>query len=86
MGGELDATNVMSDVICSVITPVSMDHMSFLGDTIEKIAECKAGIIKPGVDVAAYKDERYSSVLTERAMQAQSDIYYINDEIDFHIL
>lgn len=80
MGGELDATNVMSDVICSVITPVSMDHMSFLGDTIEKIAECKAGIIKPGVDVAAYKDERYSSVLTERAMQAQSDIYYIDDE------
>lgn len=81
MGGELDATNVMSDVICSVITPVSMDHMSFLGDTIEKIAECKAGIIKPGVDVAAYKDERYySSVLTERAMQTQSDIYYIDDE------
>ena len=80
MGGELDATNVMSDVICSVITSVSMDHMSFLGDTIEKIAECKAGIIKPGVDVAAYKDERYSSVLTERAMQAQSDIYYIDDE------
>ena len=54
------------------------DHMKC--DTIEKIAECKAGIIKPGVDVAAYKDERYSSVLTERAMQAQSDIYYIDDE------
>lgn len=80
MGGELDATNVMSDVICSVITPVSMDHMSFLGDTIEKIAECKAGIIKPGVDVAAYKDARYTSVLSERAMQAQSDIYYIDDK------
>ncbi len=80
MGGELDATNVMSDVICSVITPVSMDHMSFLGDTIEKIAECKAGIIKPGVDVAAYKDARYSSVLSERAMQTQSDIYYIDDK------
>ena len=80
MGGELDATNVMSDVICSVITPVSMDHMSFLGDTIEKIAECKAGIIKPGVDVAAYMDARYSSVLSERAMQAQSDIYYIDDK------
>lgn len=80
MGGELDATNVMSDVICSVITPVSMDHMSFLGDTIEKIAECKAGIIKPGVDVAAYKDARYSSVLSERAIQTQSDIYYIDDK------
>lgn len=80
MGGGLDATNVMSDVICSVITPVSMDHMSFLGDTIEKIAECKAGIIKPGVDVAAYKDARYSSVLSERAIQTQSDIYYIDDK------
>lgn len=80
MGGELDATNVMSDVICSVITPVSMDHMSFLGDTIEKIAECKAGIIQSGADVAAYKDARYSSVLSERAAQTKSDIYYIDDK------
>lgn len=46
MGGRLDATNIIRKPLCSVITSVSMDHMAFLGDTIEQIAEEKAGIIK----------------------------------------
>ena len=48
MGGRLDATNVVDseDVLCSIITNVSFDHMDYLGDTIEKIAKEKAGIIK----------------------------------------
>jgi dihydrofolate synthase/folylpolyglutamate synthase len=48
LGGRLDATNVITPEI-SVITPVSKDHEQFLGDTIEKIAAEKAGIIKRGV-------------------------------------
>ena len=51
LGGRLDATNVIRHPICSVITSISMDHMQFLGNTIEKITEEKAGIIKPGVPV-----------------------------------
>ncbi len=51
MGGRLDATNVVRNVCCSVITPVSMDHMKFLGNTVEDIAMEKAGIIKNGVPV-----------------------------------
>ncbi|HOA84751.1 MAG TPA: folylpolyglutamate synthase/dihydrofolate synthase family protein [Bacillota bacterium] len=51
MGGRLDATNVIKDPVLSVITGVSLDHMAFLGDTIEKIAHEKAGIIKPGCPV-----------------------------------
>lgn len=47
LGGRLDATNVV-DPLVSVITSLSMDHMSVLGDTLEKIAAEKAGIIKPG--------------------------------------
>ncbi len=47
LGGRLDATNVV-DPLISVITPVDMDHQQYLGDTIEKIAREKAGIIKPG--------------------------------------
>lgn len=47
LGGRLDATNVV-DPLVSVITSLSMDHMAILGDTIEKIAFEKAGIIKPG--------------------------------------
>ena len=50
LGGRLDATNVITPRL-SIITPVSMDHESFLGDTIAKIAGEKAGIIKRGIPV-----------------------------------
>lgn len=46
MGGRLDATNVFDKTLCSVITSISLDHTAFLGDTIDKIAYEKAGIIK----------------------------------------
>ncbi len=47
MGGDSDSTNVISSPVLSVITNVAADHTAFLGDTIEKIARHKAGIIKP---------------------------------------
>jgi len=47
MGGRLDATNVLAPVV-SVITPVSLDHQKYLGDTVARIAAEKAGIIKAG--------------------------------------
>ncbi|SCW27034.1 dihydrofolate synthase / folylpolyglutamate synthase [Eubacterium ruminantium] len=50
MGGRLDATNIIDPVV-TVITSIGMDHMQYLGDTVEKIAYEKAGIIKPGVPV-----------------------------------
>ncbi|MEF3048882.1 folylpolyglutamate synthase/dihydrofolate synthase family protein [Tabrizicola sp. L79] len=51
LGGRLDATNVVGKPALSIITPVSMDHESYLGDTLAKIAGEKAGIIKRGVPV-----------------------------------
>ncbi len=57
LGGRLDATNVILHPICCVITSISMDHMQFLGDTLEKIAREKAGIIKPGVPVITCNNE-----------------------------
>ena len=48
LGGRLDATNVIDAPQCTVITPVSLDHQGFLGDTVEAVAGEKAGIIKPG--------------------------------------
>ena len=51
LGGRLDATNVVEKPRLTIITPVSMDHEAFLGDTIAKIAGEKAGIIKRGVPV-----------------------------------
>ena len=46
LGGRFDATNVVKKPLCNVITPISMDHMNFLGNNIKKIAYEKAGIIK----------------------------------------
>lgn len=54
LGGRLDATNVITPKL-SVITPVDIDHQQWLGDTIDKIAFEKAGIIKPGVPVVSAK-------------------------------
>ena len=51
LGGRLDATNVIDAPVLTAITPVSMDHEAFLGDTLAKIAGEKAGIIKRGVPV-----------------------------------
>jgi dihydrofolate synthase/folylpolyglutamate synthase len=52
LGGRLDATNVIGQPLACAITPVSMDHLEFLGDTLEKIAEEKAAILKPSVPAA----------------------------------
>ena len=51
LGGRLDATNAVEKPALSIITSISLDHTAILGDTIEKIAGEKAGIIKPGVSV-----------------------------------
>lgn len=52
LGGRLDATNVIQTPLACAITPVSMDHLEFLGDTIEKIAAEKAAILKRKVPAA----------------------------------
>lgn len=51
MGGETDATNLITKPVCSVLTSISKDHMKFLGNTLEEIAKVKAGIIKEGCPV-----------------------------------
>ena len=55
LGGRLDATNVVTP-LASVITNIAFDHTQWLGDTLEKIAAEKAGIIKPGVPVVTATD------------------------------
>lgn len=57
LGGRYDSTNVIKKPLCSVITSISLDHCDILGDTIDKIAFEKAGIIKEGVPVVVYDQE-----------------------------
>jgi len=69
LGGRLDATNVIDKPLACAITPVSMDHLEFLGDTLEKIAGEKAAILKPGVPAAIAPQT--GSVLAVIERQAQ---------------
>ena len=55
MGGEFDATNVIPAPEAAVFCNIGLDHTQYLGDTIEKIAATKAGIIKPGCDAVLYR-------------------------------
>jgi len=58
LGGELDATNVLPEVLCSIITTISYDHQEFLGKTLNKIAQAKAGIIKKNSLVITTKQHK----------------------------
>lgn len=66
LGGRLDATNVIDTPLASIITPVSIDHTEFLGDTLEKIAAEKAGIIKAGAPVIVAAQHRDALAVIER--------------------
>jgi len=74
MGGRLDSTNVISSSVLSVITGIALDHTAFLGDTVEKIAKEKAGIIKPCVPVLyGGEDESAARVISEAAKERGSE-------------
>lgn len=60
MGGKRDATNCIPNSACTVFTSISMDHMNVLGDSLSKIAQEKAGIIKSKGNVVAYDYESWS--------------------------
>lgn len=78
MGGALDATNVIQNSLCSVFTSIGMDHMKFLGDTLEKIAAQKAGIIKTGgTAVSVWQHPAAEKVLRETAKQKNASIRFV---------
>lgn len=86
LGGRLDATNVVENPLACVITSISLDHIMYLGDTIEAVAGEKAGIIKRQVPVI-YDDTvpEASEVICERAVQMASKEYPVGKG-DFSIL
>lgn len=76
LGGRLDATNVIATPALSIITPVSLDHQSYLGDTLEAIAGEKAGILKPGVPaVIADQPPEALAVIERAAGEAGAGLY-----------
>jgi dihydrofolate synthase/folylpolyglutamate synthase len=81
MGGRLDATNIIRPKI-SVITNISLDHIQFLGNTLELIANEKAGIIKPEIPVVIgeYTPET-KKVFKSKALENNSEIYFASNLI-----
>ena len=76
LGGRLDATNVLDRPALTAITPIGMDHMQFLGDTIQAIAGEKAGILKPGTPaVIAPQKPAAAGVLQRRAAEVGAPSY-----------
>lgn len=80
LGGRLDSTNVLTPLI-SVITTIGMDHMEFLGNSIEQIAGEKAGIIKPGIPViSGVIQKEAQEVIINNAIRNNSNVAWLNKD------
>ncbi len=87
MGGRLDATNVVDVPLACVITPIGMDHQSYLGNTLALIAAEKAAIIKRNVPVVVGRQEEDAAqVIAAKAAQMDAPIYRLGKEWDYSIL
>jgi dihydrofolate synthase/folylpolyglutamate synthase len=88
LGGRLDSTNIITPELC-IITNIGRDHMNILGDTVEKIAYEKAGIIKPGVPVIIGETlAETKQVFEEKAAGENAPIVFANEKrwvADWHI-
>ncbi len=81
LGGSTDATNIVKTTEAAVFATISRDHMGFLGDTLEEIAENKAGIIKPGCTViSAAQPPEVRRVLEKRAAESGCPIRFAEPE------
>lgn len=79
MGGRLDATNVVSRPICTVIGSIGYDHMQYLGTTLPEIAGEKAGILKEGCPVISYDNgEEVNAVIEAAAREKHCPIEFVN--------
>lgn len=81
LGGRLDSTNVVNPV-CACIGPIELEHTEFLGDTVEKIAAEKGGIIKPASKVVIAKQvPSVRKVFEEIAKERNAEVFFVDDEI-----
>ncbi len=85
LGGRLDATNAVKHPVLTVITEIGMDHMEYLGDTIEQIAGEKAGILKAGVPVVfCDKRKEASEVIRKRAEILENRVVAVGEKDYFY--
>ena len=93
LGGRLDATNVIPNKICSILTPISFDHEEFLGNTIEKITNEKLGIVKNSEFILISKQQlKVKNYIKKKLLKFQNKYFYgknyrikktINNDFEF---
>lgn len=83
LGGDMDATNIVTTTVCSIITSISMDHCRILGNKISEIAAHKAGIIKPGAPIICIEQkEDAMEPIRAAAKAADTPLYEVHrDEV-----
>lgn len=74
LGGRLDASNVIEKSVVSVLTSISLDHMQFLGNTVEEIAKEKCGIIKENGVVVSYPNENVIKIIREECHKKNAQL------------
>lgn len=85
MGGEFDSTNIIRTPEAAVITNIGLDHVEVLGDTLEKIAQAKAGIIKGGDAILYRSTEGVEAVFAEKCRQTDTTLHLAEfDSIVLH--
>jgi dihydrofolate synthase / folylpolyglutamate synthase len=85
LGGRLDATNVVAKPLLTSMTPISIDHVSFLGDTVTAIAGEKAGILKPGVPcVVGRQVPEAFEVIERRAEAIRAPLHVAGRDFDMY--
>lgn len=85
LGGRLDATNVVARPALTTIMPISIDHVSFLGETLTEIAGEKAGILKPGVPCVVGRQEREAfRVIEARAEGVGAPLHVAGRDFDMY--
>lgn len=84
MGGAGDSTNAIPTPILSIITSVSLDHTNFLGDTLEKIAQEKAGIIKENGTAVLYPNPKSAHIFRQRCNDVGAKLIEVPDKGNYY--
>lgn len=84
LGGEIDSTNIIDNPLLSIITNVAMDHMDYLGDTIEEIAKVKSGIIKKNRPIITGSDKPEAlEAIEKRSKLCDSHLYILGRDFTY---
>ncbi|MFR6009347.1 MAG: bifunctional folylpolyglutamate synthase/dihydrofolate synthase, partial [Christensenellales bacterium] len=81
LGGKLDATNVIDTVLMEVFMPIALDHVDYLGSTVEDVALAKSGIIKRSTDViSSVQSAEVKAILEKVAKENEASIEFLNTD------